>query len=71
MDNAQKTGCRRSYSRYRTQVIFQGEKLAKEMNAVFLETSAKDNICVNDLFEVGLVFGVFFSVHFLEDFKNN
>jgi len=29
----------------------QGEKLAKEMNAVFLETSAKDNICVNDLFE--------------------
>lgn len=29
----------------------QGEKLAKEMNAVFLETSAKDNICVNGLFE--------------------
>lgn len=29
----------------------QGEKLAKEINAVFLETSAKDNICVNDLFE--------------------
>jgi len=29
----------------------EGENLAKEINAVFLETSAKDNICVNDLFE--------------------
>ena len=30
----------------------EGEKFAKEINAVFLETSAKDNLCVNDLFQV-------------------
>jgi len=29
----------------------EGEKLAKEINAVFLETCAKDNLCVNDLFQ--------------------
>jgi len=28
-----------------------GQKLAKEINAVFLETSAKDNLCVTDLFQ--------------------
>ncbi|XP_023343355.1 GTP-binding protein Rheb isoform X2 [Eurytemora carolleeae] len=29
----------------------EGEGLAKDVNAVFLETSAKDNLCVNDLFQ--------------------
>jgi len=28
-----------------------GQKLAKEISAVFLETSAKDNFCVTDLFQ--------------------
>jgi len=28
-----------------------GEKLAKELSAVFLETSAKDNLCVTDMFQ--------------------
>jgi hypothetical protein len=31
-----------------------GEKLARDLNAVFLETCAKDNLCVNDLFQVQL-----------------
>ena len=29
-----------------------GEKLAKQLNAVFIETSAKDNFCVTDMFQV-------------------
>ena len=29
-----------------------GEKLAKDLSAVFIETSAKDNICVTDMFQV-------------------
>ena len=29
-----------------------GENLAKQLNAVFIETSAKDNNCVTDLFQV-------------------
>jgi hypothetical protein len=29
-----------------------GERLARDLNAVFLETCAKDNLCVNDLFQV-------------------
>ena len=29
-----------------------GEKLAKQIKAVFLETSAKDNFCVTDMFQV-------------------
>ena len=29
-----------------------GENLAKQLNAVFIETSAKDNFCVTDLFQV-------------------
>lgn len=28
-----------------------GEKLAKELSAVFIETSAKDNLCVTDMFQ--------------------
>ena len=31
-----------------------GEKLAKDLSAVFIETSAKDNICVTDMFQVCL-----------------
>ena len=31
-----------------------GEKLAKDLSAVFIETSAKDNICVTDMFQVSL-----------------
>jgi len=30
----------------------EGEQLAKQINAVFLETSAKDNFCVTDMFQV-------------------
>ena len=30
-----------------------GEKLARDLKAAFLETSAKDNLCVCDLFQVG------------------
>lgn len=37
----------------RAVTLEEGEKFAKEINAVFLETSAKDNLCVNDLFQVG------------------
>jgi len=33
----------------------EGEKYAREINAVFLETCAKDNLCVNDLFQKILV----------------
>jgi len=35
----------------RAVTLEEGEKFAKEINAVFLETSAKDNLCVNDLFQ--------------------
>ena len=31
----------------------EGVKLAKDLKAAFLETSAKDNLCVCDLFQVG------------------
>ena len=30
----------------------EGEKYAKDIKAVFLETSAKDNFCVTDMFQV-------------------
>ena len=30
----------------------EGEKLARDLKAAFLETSAKDNLCVCDLFQV-------------------
>ena len=33
----------------------EGEKYAREINAVFLETCAKDNLCVNDLFQVRIL----------------
>ena len=36
----------------RAVTLEEGEKFAKQINAVFLETSAKDNLCVNDLFQV-------------------
>ena len=36
----------------RAVTLEEGEKVAKQINAVFLETSAKDNLCVNDLFQV-------------------
>ena len=29
----------------------EGEKYAKDIKAVFLETSAKDNFCVTDMFQ--------------------
>ena len=32
----------------------EGEKLAKDLKAAFLETSAKDNLCVCDLFQVDI-----------------
>jgi GTPase SAR1 family protein len=35
----------------RAVTLEEGERLAKQINAVFLETSAKDNLCVNDLFQ--------------------
>ena len=45
----------------------QGENLARDINAVFLETSAKDNICVNDLFQVNspLDYNKFFIYSFI------
>ena len=33
-----------------------GEKLAKQIKAVFLETSAKDNFCVTDMFQVHILY---------------
>ena len=43
-----------SYQSERAVSLEQGENLAKQINAVFLETSAKDNLCVNDLFQVSI-----------------
>ena len=34
----------------------EGEKYAKDIKAVFLETSAKDNFCVTDMFQVRAIF---------------